>query len=257
MGEKLRLDKYLADLGIGTRSEVKIKIRKQHITVNGEIVRIPEFKIDISKDIVVYDGTILSYTSYEYYILNKPAGVISATTDKKEKTVLDLIDSKIRKDLFPVGRLDKDTEGLVLITNDGVLAHRLLSPKKHVNKVYYALVRGLVTNEEAEKFKEGLWIEEDFKTLPALLHILTVGKKENYPKLAEQEELSEFEPYSEIELTIQEGKFHQVKRMFEAVGKEVVYLKRISMGSLKLPNELKVGDYRTLTKEEQDALKKH
>lgn len=257
MGEKLRLDKYLADLGIGTRSEVKIKIRKQHITVNGEIVRIPEFKIDISKDIVAYDGTILSYTSYEYYILNKPAGVISATTDKKEKTVLDLIDSKIRKDLFPVGRLDKDTEGLVLITNDGVLAHRLLSPKKHVNKVYYALVRGLVTNEEAEKFKEGLWVEEDFKTLPALLHILTVGKKENYPKLAEQEELSEFEPYSEIELTIQEGKFHQVKRMFEAVGKEVVYLKRISMGSLKLPKELKVGDYRTLTKEEQDALKKH
>ena len=165
-------------------------------------------------------------------MLNKPAGYVSATTDAKDKTVLDLNIDKKRKDLFPVGRLDKDTEGLLLITNDGELAHRLLAPKKHVDKLYYAKVEGIVTEEDRKAFAEGVDIGEDEVTRPAVLKIL---------KSAE---------VSEIHLTIQEGKFHQVKRMFEAVGKKVIYLKRISMGTLYLDENLKLGEYRALTEEE-------
>ena len=232
----IRLDKFLADMGYGTRSEVKKEIAKGNVKINGLPVRKPETKIDTEKDEVMYREQPAAYEKYEYYMLNKPAGVISATTDKKEKTVLDLIGEKQRKDLFPVGRLDKDTEGLLLITNDGELAHRLLSPKKHVDKVYYVRVQGELAEEDIRRLAEGIDIGEEKLTLPARLVIRKNGQ------------------FSEAEITIQEGKFHQVKRMFHALGKEVVYLKRLSMGTLVLDGNLKPGEYRKLTKEERDGL---
>lgn len=233
---KLRLDKYLADMGIGTRSEVKKAIGKGLVQVNGSVVKKTETKLDTDKDEVMYCSNPVSYAEYEYYMLNKPAGVISATHDKREQTVVDLIADRRRKDLFPVGRLDRDTEGMLLITNDGALAHRLLSPDKHVDKVYYARVHGAVTEKDAEVFRNGVDIGEDSPTLPAELHILSSGDE------------------SEIELTIREGKFHQVKRMFQAVGKEVVYLKRLRMGPLSLDGTLKPGQYRKLTQKELEEL---
>ena len=232
----IRLDKFLADMGYGTRSEVKKEITKGNVKINGLSVRKPETKIDTEKDEVMYREQPAAYEKYEYYMLNKPAGVISATTDKKEKTVLDLIGEKQRKGLFPVGRLDKDTEGLLLITNDGELAHRLLSPKKHVDKVYYVRVQGELAEEDIRRLAEGIDIGEEKLTLPARLVIRKSGQ------------------FSEAEITIQEGKFHQVKRMFHALGKEVVYLKRLSMGTLVLDGNLKPGEYRKLTKEERDGL---
>lgn len=233
---KLRLDKYLAEMNLGTRSEVKKLITKGQIQVNRTIVKKPEFKLDPISDRVQYQDREITYVTYEYYMLNKPSGVISATEDKRDTTVIDLIESRQRKDLFPVGRLDKDTEGLLLITNDGALAHRLLSPKKHVDKTYYAKICGEVTKEDIEIFEKGICIGDEKLTLPAKLVILKSGAE------------------SEIELTIQEGRFHQVKRMFQAVGKEVVYLKRLSMGGLSLDPSLKPGEYRKLTKEEMEQL---
>lgn len=231
MKKKLRLDKYLADMGVGTRSEVKIAIKRGYIKVNGQVVKAPEVKVD-DHDEVLYHDQKISYVTYEYYMLNKPAGVVSATEDRDCKTVVELIESASRKDLFPVGRLDKDTEGLLLITNDGELAHRLLSPKKKVGKVYYAKVEGRVTEEDVVAFKNGLKVDEEFTAMPAELTILKSDE------------------ISEIELMIMEGKFHQVKRMFEAVGKKVVYLKRLSMGGLVLDADLAIGAYRPLTEEE-------
>lgn len=236
MNKKLRLDKYLADMGIGTRSEVKTYIKKGFIKVNNEIVKTPDCKVDHS-DLVSYHDKPISYVTYEYYMLNKPAGVLSATMDKKQSTVIDLIEDAKRKDLFPVGRLDKDTEGLLLITNDGDLSHQLLSPKKKVEKVYFAKVEGKVTEEDVIKFREGLQVDEEFLAMPAKLEILLSDE------------------ISEIRLTIMEGKFHQVKRMFEAVGKTVVYLKRESMGPLILDKSLALGEYRPLTNEELESLK--
>lgn len=232
----MRLDKYLADMGIGTRSEVKKLIRQGKVTIDGRKAKAPEEKIDGKEQSVCVDGTSVVYETFEYYMLNKPAGVISATYDKEQKTVLDLIESKKRKDLFPVGRLDKDTEGLLLITNDGNLSHRLLSPKKHVDKLYYAKVEGVVTEEDVARFANGLDIGEGEYTKPAKLTVLVSDE------------------ISEIELTIQEGKFHQVKRMFEAVGKRVIYLKRLSMGSLRLDETLALGEYRPLSKKELEDL---
>lgn len=232
----IRLDKFLADMGVGTRSEVKAYIRQGKVEVDGSPVKTPEMKINADIQTVCCNGNPITYETFEYYMLNKPAGVISATTDAKEKTVIDLINNKKRKDLFPVGRLDKDTEGLLLITNDGELAHRLLSPKKHVDKVYYAQVEGVVTEKDQKAFAEGLLIGKDEVTKPAKLEIL------------------KSDDVSEIKLTIQEGKFHQVKRMFEAVDKKVVYLKRLSMGTLELDESLALGEYRLLTKEELDQL---
>ncbi len=232
----IRLDKYLADMSIGTRTEVKKLIRQGKVAVDGVIVKKPDIKVDIDTQNVTCNGIAVTYETYEYYMLNKPAGVISATSDEKEKTVLDLIDSKKRKDLFPVGRLDKDTEGLLLITNDGELAHRLLSPKKHVDKLYYARVEGFVGMEDIDAFAKGLDIGDEEYTKPAKLVIL------------------KSDSISEIELTIQEGKFHQVKRMFEAVGKKVIYLKRLEMGTLKLDEGLALGGYRPLTQKELEDL---
>lgn len=228
----IRLDKYLADMGIGTRMEVKKLIRQGKVKIDDVVVKSPEQKLDIETQKVYCNGNEVGYERFEYYMLNKPAGYVSATTDTKDKTVLDLITDKKRKDLFPVGRLDKDTEGLLLITNDGELAHRLLAPKKHVDKLYYAKVEGVVTEDDKKAFAEGVSIGDGEVTKPAVLEILKSDE------------------ISEIHLTIQEGKFHQVKRMFEAVGKKVIYLKRLSMGALKLDENLKLGEYRALTEEE-------
>lgn len=232
----MRLDKYLADMGIGTRTEVKKLIRQGKIAVDGAVIKSPEAKIDTEKNLVTLGGKPVSYETFEYYMLNKPAGVVSATTDAKDKTVIDLIETRKRKDLFPVGRLDKDTEGLLLITNDGELAHRLLAPKKHVDKVYYAKVEGVVTEEDQKAFAEGVSLGGGEMARPAELEIIVSDE------------------ISEIRLTIQEGKFHQVKRMFESVGKKVIYLKRLSMGTLVLDETLALGEYRKLTEEELKAL---
>ncbi|MBD5089952.1 MAG: rRNA pseudouridine synthase [Clostridiales bacterium] len=228
----MRLDKYLANMGVGSRSEVKNYIRWHKVLVNGKPPKGPEQKIDEEKDVIVFAGTEIGYQKNYYIMLHKPAGVITATEDKKDKTVLDFIDLPIKKQLFPVGRLDKDTEGLLILTNDGQLSHNLLSPKKHVSKVYYAKIEGKVTIEDVEKFREGLQIEEDFTALPAELTIV------------KEDEISE------VKIKIYEGKFHQVKRMFEAVGKKVLYLKRLSMGGLALDENLAAGEYRELTEEE-------
>ncbi len=237
MGKQVRLDKYLSDRSLGTRSEIKNWIRKGRVCVNLAVCKRPEEKIDAGTDEITFDGQRIIYEEYVYLMLNKPAGVVSATTDNRDKTVLDIVEAERRKDLFPVGRLDKDTEGLLLLTNDGALAHRLLSPRKEVDKVYYAKVNGKVTDADREAFLSGISIGEDKPCLPAKLDIL----------------LSD--AVSEINLTIQEGKFHQVKRMFEAVGKEVIYLKRISMGGLALDPLLVPGDYRRLTNDEVEYLK--
>ncbi len=232
----IRLDKYLADMGVGTRAEVKKYIRQGKVKIDGLVVKSPEEKVDIERQEVSYLDQPVSYQTFEYYMLNKPAGVISATTDEREKTVIDLITDKKRKDLFPVGRLDKDTEGLLLITNDGEMAHRLLSPKKHVDKVYYAKVKGVVTEVDVKAFAEGVSLGQDEIAKPAMLEII------------------DSDEISEIRLTIQEGKFHQVKRMFLSVGKEVIYLKRLSMGTLVLDENLPLGGYRPLKAEELEQL---
>jgi len=228
-----RLDKYLALNGIGTRSQVKDMIKKGRIRINGEPAKKPEQKINPDTDLVAVDGQNLSFSEQVYYMLHKPAGVITATEDKHHKTVLDLLDDK-RTDLFPVGRLDIDTEGLLLITNDGETGHRLLSPKRHVDKIYYVETDLPIPADTKEKMAAGMDLG-DFTSMPADLEVLgeTTAK-----------------------LTIHEGKFHQVKRMFEAVGTTVVYLKRLSMGPLVLDESLEKGAYRRLIEAEIEAIKK-
>lgn len=233
----LRLDKYLADMGMGTRSEVKQFIKKGQVLVNDEIMKKPEYKVSTTEDEVVLNGQTVRYQEFEYIMLNKPQGVISATEDRNDKTVLDLITDADRKDLFPVGRLDKDTEGLLLLTNDGKLAHELLAPKKHVPKTYLVHVNGVVTKEDVELFAKGFLVDDDLCAKPAKLEIL---------KAAE---------ISAVHLTITEGKFHQVKRMFGAVNKPVVYLKRIKMGNLVLDDSLALGEYRRLTEQELETIR--
>lgn len=233
----MRLDKFLTELGVGTRSEVKKLLKAGQVTVNGEKASKPEQKIDENKDIVCYQGNILTYQQFEYYMFHKPAGCVTAVTDVMHKTVMDYMKDLSRKDLVPVGRLDIDTEGLLLITNDGQLSHDLLSPAKHVPKTYYAKIDGIVTEEDVNLFAKGVDIGEKKLTKPAKLVVLVS------------------DTISEIELTISEGKFHQVKRMFEAVNKKVVYLKRISMGNLVLDEELEAGCYRALTEEEIESLR--
>lgn len=242
---QFRLDKYLANAGCGTRTEVKQMLKKGLVTVNGIPVSRPEMKVEDEKDRIVCKGQTVNFVQYRYYMLHKPAGYLSATEDRHQPVVLDLIKDRKKEELFPVGRLDIDTEGLLLLTNDGVLAHELLSPKKHVDKTYFAKIFGKVTEDDCRKFAEGLEIGEKKPTMPANLVVRKVY----------QESVAEI--YSEIEVTIQEGKFHQVKRMFEAVGKKVVYLKRLSMGNLRLDENLQPGEYRSLTKEEIEGLKKH
>lgn len=231
--KNMRLDKFLSECGICSRSESKIFIKKGMITVNGKKAAKGEEKIDPDNDEIMFKGQKIIYAEFEYYMLNKPAGVVSATEDKNDKTVIDLVPKPHAKDIFPVGRLDKDTEGLLIITNNGETAHRLLSPKKHVDKTYFVRTSGgEIGTEEVEKLENGVDIGEEKLTLPAEIEILKNGE------------------ISESLLTIREGKFHQVKRMFKAVGREVIYLKRISMGNIKLDESLEKGECRKLSEDE-------
>ncbi|MBM7542975.1 pseudouridine synthase [Amphibacillus cookii] len=234
----MRLDKLLANTGFGSRKEVKKLLKLGQITVNDELVKEPQKKINLQEDRVCVNHEQVHYEEFVYFILNKPAGVVSATEDSRDRTVIDLLADEDRlTDPFPVGRLDKDTEGLLLITNDGKLAHRLLSPKKNVGKTYYAKIEGNVTVEDQAVFQKGVILDDGYQTKEAQLTILQSG------------------PISEIELTIFEGKYHQVKRMFEAVHKRVIYLKRIAMGEWLLDPKLKLGEYRRLTEAEIAYLK--
>lgn len=233
MEKKERLDKVLSNLGYGSRKDIKALAKSGIIEVNEEVVLDSSTKIDPYSSVVKIEGEIVDYREFIYLMMNKPQGVISATEDFKENTVIDLIsdDYKVFKP-FPVGRLDKDTEGLMVLTNDGQLSHRVLSPKKHVEKVYYAEVDGIVTEEDKRLLKEGVTIDDGYKTLPAKLEIIDSGS------------------ISKVYLTIMEGKFHQVKRMFLAVGKKVIFLKRTAIGGLRLDKSLGLGEYRELTEDE-------
>jgi 16S rRNA pseudouridine516 synthase len=241
--ETLRLDKLLSHSGFGTRSAIRILVKQGAVRVNGKPVKDSGLQVNPDKDEIEVDGIRVHYKEFVYLMLHKPPGVVSATEDNRDKTVIDLIGEDYRHyALFPVGRLDKDTEGLLLLTNDGKLAHELLSPRKHVPKTYYAEVEGLVTDSDRTAFQAGVTLDDGYRTLPANLTVLSAED----PSTG----LS-----SRIELTIMEGKFHQVKRMFEAVGKKVVYLKRLSMGTLLLDERLASGEYRELTAEELAGLK--
>ncbi|MBN2898164.1 MAG: rRNA pseudouridine synthase [Clostridia bacterium] len=233
----MRLDKLLSDMGYGSRREVKIVLKRQQVKVNGVFPKSASIHVDPEVDEVLVNGERVVYKPLVYLMMNKPAGVISATEDKRDQTVIDLVDEAFSYyDLHPVGRLDKDTVGLLILTNDGKLSHELLSPKKHVPKTYYAKIDGIVTEEDVNAFDEGINVNDEYTTLPAQLKILKSGE------------------LSEIEVTIYEGKYHQVKRMFIARGKEVVYLKRLAMGQLQLDETLEEGMSRELTEEELDLL---
>ena len=237
----MRLDKFLANSGIGTRKKVKEILKKKKISVNGIFVKDGKIHIDEKKDAIKYENEVISYKPFVYIMMNKPAGVISATEDSHHKTVIDLLNNKYRTyDVFPVGRLDIDTEGLILLTNDGILSHNLLSPKKHVDKKYYVKIAKPLSENDVKTLENGIKLEENFIT-----------KKANVEIISEDLESNSYQVY----ITICEGKFHQVKRMFKAVDNEVLYLKRITMGNLLLDQNLKLGEYRELTEEELDELK--
>lgn len=237
MGKEIRLDKFLADMGRGTRSQIREMAKNGRISINGQPVKKTDLKVDPERDAVAVDGQPVAYVTHEYYMLHKPAGVVTATEDNLHRTVMDLLKTA-RKDLFPVGRLDIDTEGLLLITNDGELAHQLLSPKKHVDKVYFARVAGALPEDAAQRMAEGMTLRDGTPVLPAELAIDGTDGDETL-----------------VRLTIREGKFHQVKRMFEALGCRVIYLKRLSMGPLALDPELPCGAARPLTEQEIQAVK--
>ncbi|WP_025729520.1 pseudouridine synthase [Atopobacter phocae] len=233
----MRLDKFLSHVGLGSRKEVKVLLKKGKITVNGQAIKQPQINVNEYDDDIRFDDEVLVYRLHDYFIMNKPADVLSATVDAVDATVIDLLqDNDYRDNLFPVGRLDKDTTGLLLITNNGQLAHQLLSPKRHVKKVYRALVKGPLPSDVEEQFQSGLMLDGE-QLQPALITVLN-----NY-----QEEV-------DVEVTITEGKYHQVKRMFELVGSKVYQLERIAMGPLTLPSDLERGTYRRLTLEEEQLL---
>ncbi|CUQ27624.1 pseudouridine synthase [Clostridium baratii] len=234
-----RLDKIISNLGYGSRKEIKAIARKGLIEVDGVIVKDSSMNVDPEKSVIKINGEEIFYREYIYLMMNKPDGVISATHDNRDETVIDLLEIDHQAfDPFPVGRLDKDTVGLLLLTNDGELNHRLISPKWKVDKVYYAKIDKKVTEKDIEAFKKGITLDDGYVCKEAKLEILNASDEG-----------------SEINLTIQEGKFHQVKRMFEAVDKKVVYLKRIEFGGLSLDEELEEGEYRELTEEELAQLK--
>lgn len=237
MKKKMRLDRYLVHVGIGTRSQVQKLVKQKRVCVDGRIINKPEFSLVAEEAEVKVDGSLIVYKEFYYFILNKPAGVITATEDARQETVIDLLDEVDRnKQVAPVGRLDKDTEGLLILTNNGKMAHSLLSPKKHVDKKYFARIEGCVTEDDCTAFAKGIILGDGLECMPAHLEIL---------KSAEE---------SEIYVTIKEGKFHQVKRMFQAIGKRVVYLQRVQMGGFKLPADLPLGTYRELTPLELTSL---
>lgn len=299
-----RLDKLLGQEGLGTRSELKKAVRKGRVTVNGAVEKDPGRQIT-AEDRVCFDGKEVRRDQYVYYMLNKPAGVITATEDGRMRTVLDLLREPVqvpeeaepgpaaadfpeetetsvpdgstlkktaaaepgpvpapasactqpvlRRSLFPVGRLDRDTEGLLLITDDGQLAHRLLSPVRHVDKTYYAVVTGRVTENDIGLFAQGFRVDDELTAMPAVLRIIEDGSFGEVPLPG----AVDGQECTQVSVTIREGKFHQIKRMFAAVGKEVLYLKRLSMGPLQLDTALKPGQFRELTKEEIAALREH
>ena len=316
----MRLDKFLADMGVGSRSDLKKAIRKSLVTVNGTVEKDPGAQVS-AEDHICFDGAEIRYAEQQYYMLHKPAGVLSASEDRRQTTVVDLInlnDELVRKDLFPVGRLDKDTEGLLIITNDGPLAHQLLVPKHHIDKTYYAIVTGTITEDDQRAFTRGIRYDEKLTALPATLRVLSTGKTvaDLRSELGFPESVSAFVPLdevnaadgqpaftrsdashmlaemritdptarllrtrlagpafigaeepaditddslvSEVEITIQEGKFHQIKKMVKALpgGKEILYLRRISMGALRLDPNLAPGEFRKLSEDEINILKK-
>lgn len=233
----MRLDKVLGHVGYGSRKEVQKLIKSKKVTVDGKCIAKSEANVNPLTQEICISGERIDYQEFYYYILNKPAGYVSATEDPRDETVIDLLEMIDRnKELFPVGRLDKDTEGLLMLTNDGKMAHDLLSPKKHVDKTYYAKVKGEMVPEDIEIFAKGMTLNDGTTYRPGKLEIVSSGE------------------FSEIYVTISEGKFHQVKKMVQYVGKEVVYLKRIQMGQFKLPEDLGLGEYRQLTAEELEAL---
>ena len=317
----MRLDKFLADMGVGSRSDLKKAIRKSLVTVNGAVEKDPGAQVS-AEDRICFDGAEIRYAEQQYYMLHKPAGVLSASEDRRQTTVVDLIrdaastdasaanasasehhtataaesaadghadgriarsteDARVRKDLFPVGRLDKDTEGLLIITNDGPLAHQLLVPKHHIDKTYYAIVTGTITEDDQCAFTRGIRYDEKLTALPATLRVLSTGKtvaalrrelgftatseRLLRTRLAGPAFIGAEEPaditddtlVSEVEITIQEGKFHQIKKMVKALpgGKEILYLRRITMGALRLDPDLAPGEFRKLRQEEIKILK--
>lgn len=239
----MRIDKFLCECGVGTRSEVKKIIKNKLVTCNGEVITKADVKIDEASDRICYKGTPLQYEKFSYYLLHKPAGCVTAKSDAIHATVMDFLPEAIHKDCSPVGRLDLDTEGLLLITNDGELAHHLLSPAHHIPKTYYLVVDNEIPENAIGLFQQGIDIGDEKPTLPATLEI--IEKNEEKPTIL---------PRHSAYLTISEGRFHQVKRMMHSVGCEVTYLKRISMGPLTL-GDLKRNEYRKLTAEEIALLK--
>lgn len=279
----MRLDKFLADMGVGSRSDLKKAIRKSLVTVNGAVEKDPGAQVS-AEDRIFFDGAEIRYAEQQYYMLHKPAGVLSASEDRRQTTVVDLInlnDELVRKDLFPVGRLDKDTEGLLIITNDGPLAHQLLVPKHHIDKTYYAIVTGTITEDDQRAFTRGIRYDEKLTALPATLRVLSTGKTVAELRRAlgftatserllrtrlagpafigaeEPADITDDTLVSEVEITIQEGKFHQIKKMVKALpgGKEILYLRRITMGALRLDPALAPGEFRKLRQEEIKILK--
>lgn len=310
----MRLDKFLADMGVGSRSDLKKAIRKSLVTVNGAVEKDPGAQVS-AEDHICFDGAEIRYAEQQYYMLHKPAGVLSASEDRRQTTVVDLIrdaastdasaanasaadhhaagghddgsiarsieDALVRKDLFPVGRLDKDTEGLLIITNDGPLAHQLLVPKHHIDKTYYAIVTGTITEDDQRAFTRGIRYDEKLTALPAALRILSTGKTvaalrselgftatserllrtrlagPAFVGAEEPADITDDTLVSEVEITIQEGKFHQIKKMVKALpgGKEILYLRRITMGALRLDPALAPGEFRKLSEDEIRILK--
>lgn len=233
-----RLDKVLANLGYGSRKEVKALCKKEEVIVNGVPVKDSSMKVDTENDVIEVKGEVLNYREFIYLLMNKPDGVVSATFDNYDETVIDLLDEEYKAfKPFPVGRLDKDTVGLLLITNDGELNHKLIAPKNHVDKVYYAEIDKCVTKDDAKAFERGITLDDGYLCMPGKLNILEAD-----------------ENGSRVEVTIQEGKFHQVKRMFESLDKNVVYLRRISFGPIKIDESLEEGEFRELTEEEINIL---
>jgi 16S rRNA pseudouridine516 synthase len=241
----MRLDKFLAECNIGSRSQVKQYIKKGMVKINGVVAKSPDEKVEPGIDEISFNNKTIFYEKYRYFLLNKPAGYVSATRDNLHQTVIELLKGENTKDLFPVGRLDIDTEGLLLISNNGDLSHRLLSPTYHVPKTYYAEISGLVTQSEVDAFSQGVDIGEKELTRPALLEILDTCASSH-------DEAGQ----SKVNITITEGQFHQIKRMFQSVGMKVTYLKRIQMGPIKLDTSLPLGSYRRLTEEEIQLLYK-
>ncbi|SNZ07804.1 16S rRNA pseudouridine516 synthase [Persephonella hydrogeniphila] len=238
--KKIRLDKFLSDLGFGSRKEVKKLIKQKRVQVNDRTVNNPSFTIDIQKDSVYLDGELLQYNEHHYYMFNKPSGYITAKEDKTHPVVMEFFeDNPFYRKLFPVGRLDIDTEGLLLITDDGQLSHRIAHPKWEVEKEYYAVVKGDISSEKLDRYeKEGIKFK-NFTTKPFKIKVLSSSPEK-----------------SEILITVKEGKHHIVKKIMEKIGYPVLYLKRIRIGNLKLDESLEPGEYRELTEEELKNLKK-